>query len=153
MRTVEFSDRVQTPYKAFERDGPSKNNVNCFQVRDTKVTECILSAAKPVARKKTWIPALANTHTSRNKPAFLEGSIVRQVSRRVHLGKVQLQQAGKCHIDLSKVHDMTTRQIQKQTREARKELWDTQKSEEHTQEKRRMAGDQLTGHSQCGRRK
>ena len=103
-----IADRVQTLSKAFERDSPSENNVNRFQVLDTKITECILSAAKTVARKEFGyqrLPTLTEAGTSLH---FWKAALS-TMSRRVHLGKLQLQQADKCNIDPSKVHDMTTR--------------------------------------------
>ena len=46
----------------------------------------------------------------------------------VHLDELQLQQAEKCDIDLSKVQDMATCQVRKQIRVVREELWDVQKN-------------------------
>ena len=60
-----------------------------------------------------------------------------------------IQQAEKCNIDPSKVHDMTTRQIQADQGGKEGTMGH---SGERIQEKRRMAGDQLAGHSQGGGR-
>ena len=84
-----FADRVQTLSKTFERDGPTKNNVNRFQVLDTKITKFILSTANTVARKKFGyqrLPTLTQAGTSLH---FWKAA-VSAMSRRVHLGKLQL---------------------------------------------------------------
>ena len=84
-----FSDRVQSLSKAFEREGPTKNNANRFQVLDTKITKFILSTANTVARKKFGyqrLPTLTQAGTSLH---FWKAA-VSAMSRRVHLGKLQL---------------------------------------------------------------
>ena len=118
---------MQTFSKAFEKDGPTENDVNRFQVLDTEITECILSASKMVAKNKFGYQRLP-TPTQAGTGLYFWKAALSAMSRRVHLGKLQLRQAEKCHIDLSKVHNMTVRKIQTQIREARKELWDTQKN-------------------------
>ena len=74
-----FAVRVQALSETFEQEGPTDNNVHQYQVLDTKITECIVSTAKKVTKKKFRYQRSPNTHTGGNQPSLLKGSTVRQI--------------------------------------------------------------------------
>jgi hypothetical protein len=85
-----FARRVQALSKSFEQEGPTNDNVNRYQVLDTKITECILSSAKTVAKKKCGYQGLPTLTQVRTNLHFWKAALSAKYHR-VHLGKLQLK--------------------------------------------------------------
>ena len=66
-----FADRGEALSKTFDQEGPTDNSVNQYQVLVTKITECILSTAKKVAKKK--MDTNVHQHSHKRAPTFISG--------------------------------------------------------------------------------
>ncbi len=127
-----FAERIVKLRDNFKLHGASEININQYIILDTELTQCILSAAATVAKKKFGYQRSPDLTQKGLAIHFWKATLSSKYHRRP-LGPRHIDQAIQLGIDIFEVRNMTKQQTRIRLRIARTELWEVQK---HATEKR-----------------
>ena len=122
-----FASRTSKLYELLEQYGADEANVDKFHTLDEEIKECILAAAKKVAKKKFGYHRSPEL-TGPGLELHFWKAVLSCKCRKVRLGDKQIKQAATLDIDLTEVGPMTRRQVRKQVYATRRKLWAAQKN-------------------------
>ena len=121
-----FAERARSLAVKFETFGADEGNLSIFHNLDTEIKDCILAAAKSVAKSKFGYQRSPSLTGPGLKLHFWKA--VRSLKAINNpLGQKQMDQAEECGIDLYEVELMSKPEVKRKIRSTRHELWDSQK--------------------------
>ena len=110
----------------FEKYGANERTILIFHNLDTEIKDCILAAAKSVAKSKFGYQRSPSL-TGPGLELHFWKAVRSSKAMNNPLGQKQLDQAEACGIDLYEVELMTKSEVKKKIRSTRHDLWDSQK--------------------------
>ena len=116
-----FAERARKMAEKFEKYGANERTILIFHNLDTEIKDCILAAAKSVAKSKFGYQRSPSL-TGPGLELHFWKAVRSSKAMNNPLGQKQLDQAEACGIDLHEVELMTKSEVKRKIRSTRHEL-------------------------------